>query len=98
LNRLFGPHDWRAAITGQKTADDLFGRVSTPKKLLDVNGIARYMIQCMKTEFEGGVLDQWLPLGPDGAHWFSLLFAWANPEPRARLAAKFALDVLKRGK
>jgi hypothetical protein len=41
------------------------------------------MIARMKQVFRGGVLDEWLPLGSRNIHMYSLLFAWANPSPKA---------------
>lgn len=44
--------------------------------------------------FKGGVLDEWLPLGSRGIHMYSLVFAWANPREKAKLAGKLAKAVL----
>lgn len=96
LDRLFGPYDWRTAFVAQETTLDLFGPSTTVSKQADADRITRFMIECMKTEFKGGVVDGWLPLGRNGAHWYSLLFAWANPSPKAALAGKLAAAVMKR--
>ena len=60
--------------------------------------MTEFMIECMKPIFGDGVLADWLPLGGKGRHDYSLLFAWANPSPKAKLAAKLAAAVLKRKK
>lgn len=96
LDRLFGPHDWRSAFLGQENAPDLFGPSINVSKQADADRITRFMIECMKTEFKGGVVEGWLPLGRNGAHWYSLLFAWANPSPKAALAGKLASAVMDR--
>jgi three-Cys-motif partner protein len=96
LDRLFGPHDWRSAFLTQESAADLFGPSTNVAKQADADRITRFMIKCMKTEFKGGVVNRWLPLGRNGAHWYSLLFAWANPSQKAALAGKLASAVMNR--
>ena len=44
--------------------------------------------------FQGRDLDETLPLGRNGIQEFSLMFAWANPGEKAKLAAKLAKAVL----
>ena len=66
-------------------------------KEADHDLITQYMINRMKGIFHGGVLDQWLSLGSRGVHMYSLIFAWANPSQKAKLAAKLAEAVLKGG-
>jgi three-Cys-motif partner protein len=83
LDRLFGPHDWRSAFIGEENQSDLFGYRTVKYKVADADDITRFQIRCMRTAFKGCVLDEWLPLGRNGSHWYSLLFAMANPNPRA---------------
>jgi len=83
LSKLFGPHDWKSAFIERKNVDDLFGTTETSEKIANVQDITRFKIKCLKTIFDGGVSDKWLPLGRDGAHWYSLIFAMANPAPAA---------------
>lgn len=83
LDRLFGPYDWRKAFIERKEVDDLFGKTEISEKIANVEDITRFKIQCLKDIFEGGVSDKWLPLGRGGAHWYSLIFAMANPRPAA---------------
>lgn len=83
LSKLFGPHNWRDAFIEKHIDQDLFGDRETERKIADVDDITRFKIKCLKTIFKGGVSDKWLPLGRNGAHWYSLLFAMANPSPQA---------------
>ncbi len=79
LDRLFGPNNWKEAFIETKHEQDLFGDVVKEQKIADVQDITRFKIKCMKKIFKGGVSDYWLPLGRKRAHWYSLLFAMANP-------------------
>jgi hypothetical protein len=59
--------------------------------------VTRFMIRRMRETFKGVVLDEWLPLGRAGSHWYSLLFACANPSGKATdIAGRIARDVMKR--
>ena len=66
-----------------------FEKIATPRSMTE------FMIARMKEVFRGGVLDEWLPLGAKGRHDYSLIFSWANPSPKAKLAATLAAAVLK---
>ena len=94
--RILGTNDWRNLWIRTEIQHDLLGPQTVSIKQVDTDGITRFMIDRMKEEFDGQVLDKWLPLGKDGAHWYSLLFAWANPSPKAKLAAKLAVHVMSR--
>ena len=83
LDRLFGPNDWRGAFIKRTTTKDLFGDHESESKVANVEDITRFKIQCLKTIFKGGVSDSWLPLGRNNSHWYSLLFAMANPSTKA---------------
>jgi three-Cys-motif partner protein len=83
LDSVFGPHDWRTAFIGEKNQTDLFGQRTVKYKIADVNDVTRFQISCMRTAFKGCVLDEWLQLGRNGSHWYSLIFAMANPHPSA---------------
>ena len=83
LDRLFGPNDWRSAFIKRETESDLFGPTETQKKIADVEDITRFMIKCMNEIFEGQASNSWMPLGRNGAHWYSLIFAMANPAKAA---------------
>ncbi len=95
LNSLLGTQDWRNAFIGETEDYGLFGPHKKTEKIATPDSITRYMIHRMKNVFAGGVLDEWLPLGSKGIHMYSLLFAWANPSEKAKLAGKLALAVLK---
>jgi three-Cys-motif partner protein len=97
LTRLFGTSDWKQAfITELDRPPDLFDQGGTlPTKAATPESATRFMIQRMKSVFEGGVLDEWLQLGPRGHHSYSLLFAWANPSPGAKKAGDIAKAVMR---
>jgi three-Cys-motif partner protein len=95
LDRLFGPHDWRGAFIGEESQSDLFGKRTVKYKIADVDDITRFQIRCMRTVFKGCVLDEWLPLGRNGSHWYSLMFAMANPKPSAvRIGSAIARHIM----
>jgi three-Cys-motif partner protein len=96
MDSLLGTKDWRSAFIGETEDEGLFGSHKKSEKIATPDSITRYMIDRMKNEFAGGVLDVWLPLGSKGIHMYSLLFACANPSVKAnQLARKLALAVLK---
>ena len=96
LDRLFGPHDWRSRFLARQQDRDLFGDSTRDSKIATPNLITEFMIECMTGRFRGGVLPEWLPLGSRGVHMYSLIFACANPSPRAaELARKLARAVLR---
>jgi len=62
-----------------------------------VDSVTRFMIKRMKAVFKGVVLDEWLPLGRGGSHWYSLIFACANPRAKAtEIAERVARAVMTR--
>jgi three-Cys-motif partner protein len=96
LDRLFGTPDWRKAFISKTTTNDLFGAARDTTSIASPEAITQFMIERMKGIFKGGVLDEWLPLGSRGRHSYSLIFACANPEPRAHeLALRLARAVLR---
>jgi len=104
IDKMFGPCDWESKfidfIAPKQYALPFEVGSDTEleaKKIASADGVTRFMISRMKTIFKGGVLDHWLPLGKNGAHWYSLLFAWANPSKAAsNLASKVAKDIMTR--
>jgi three-Cys-motif partner protein len=101
LTRLFGTVEWKQAfIVEAERPADLFGEGGTiSTKTVTPTSATRFMIERMKSAFQGGVLDEWLELGPRGHHSYSLLFACANPSPNAHsLALKLAKAVMRSGK
>ena len=84
-------------LIGQKTVPTLFGDVDLTEKQSSAAEATRFMIERMKTIFDGRVLDSWLPLGRSGAHWYSLIFACGNPNKRAwEIASRIATAVMTR--
>lgn len=84
LDRLFGPHDWKNRLIKKEVVADLFGPKVEVSKTATIDDITRFKIECLRKIFEGDVLPKWLPLGRDGAHWYSLIFAMANPSKKAK--------------
>lgn len=95
LDEMLGTRDWRTAFINEEESEDLFGSRKDRTKTATPESITKFMIERMRSVFKGGVLDDWLPLGNKGMHMYSLLFAWANPSEKARLAGKLAKAVLR---
>lgn len=96
LDFLLGTPEWRSAFIETRATTDLFGPKTEQIRIGTPESITKFMIQRMKNIFQGGVLDEWLPLGSDGRHSYSLLFACANPDPKAnQLALRLARGVLR---
>lgn len=98
LNRIYGTSDWKNNLILKENKPDLFADdTETQRKIATADAATRYMIERMKSVFEGGVLDKWLPLGKKGGHWYSLIFAWSNPSDAAKsLASTVARDIMSR--
>jgi three-Cys-motif partner protein len=97
LDSLYGTPNWRQAFVRHEKGNDLFGETEVATKQVDADIATRFMITRMKTVFKGGVLDEWLPLGKNGAHWYSLIFACGNPNQRAwEIASRIARAVMTR--
>ncbi len=98
LDFVFGTNEWRTEfLTTMKANDLLAGEQETLVKQATVDSITRFMIRRMKRVFKGVVLDEWLPLGRGGNHWYSLLFACSNPSSAAtRIAERVARAVMQR--
>lgn len=95
LDTILGTRDWRNSFIESRTEADLFGSREMVEKRATVESVTRFMAQRMKGIFKGGVLDEWYPLGSRKIHMYSLMFAWANPGEKAKLAGKLALAVLR---
>lgn len=98
LDFVFGTDEWRAEFLATMKANDLWGQEQERLvKQATVDSITRFMIKRMKHVFKGVVLDEWLPLGRGGNHWYSLLFACSNPSTSAiRIAERVARAVMRR--
>jgi three-Cys-motif partner protein len=92
LDRILGTSGWRQAFVATEIQDDLFGTQPISKKAASIDDMTRFMIGRLKTIFQGGVCEKWLPLGRDGAHWYSLIFAMANP---GKSAKRIGQDIAK---
>lgn len=98
LDSLFGHQHWRDKCIAYETAPDMFGENSeTARKIATAEGITRYMIAQMNGIFQGRVAESWLPLGSQGVHKFSLIFACSNPSEQAKnLAHRVASGIMTR--
>ena len=94
LDEMLGNQDWRRDFIEEQDGADLFGERKEFAKTATPRSITLFMIKRMGQVFKGGVLDEWLRLGSRGIHMYSLLFAWANPSEKAKLAGKLAKAVL----
>ena len=79
------PLRYVSAFSGERPPDDV-SRLTIASNGANVNDITRFKIECLETIFKGGVLRKWLPLGRNNAHWYSLIFAMANPSTNAKKA------------
>lgn len=97
LDKVLGTPDWRGRIIASSVSTDMFGvPVASTSKIGGAQELSEYVKERLKTVFRGGVSAQSLPLGRGGRHEFSLVFACANPSPRASgLALRLADAVLK---
>ena len=100
IDAMFGHHDWRSEClkTVLPSQGDLFSDdLTETQKIATADGITRFMIQCMESIFGGGVSKKWLPLGRDGRHFYSLIFACSNPSSKAHtLAQRVAKEIMTR--
>jgi three-Cys-motif partner protein len=98
LDWTLGTSEWREEFVATMKRRDLWGDAQEISfKQSTVDSVTRFMIARMKTVFKGIVLDEWLPLGRGGSHWYSLLFACANPSAKAtEIAKRVARAVMKR--
>lgn len=95
LDSLLGTRDWRSAFVKREKSTDLLGEIEIATKQVTADLATRFMIERMKAIFKGGVLDEWLPLGKNGAHWNSLIFACGNPRG-GEIACRIARHVMRR--
>lgn len=96
VDEALGTDAWRHVVAIEKETDaDLFGQPQvTSERAVDVAWFEKIAKDRLKHAFDDRVVDEVLPLGPNGLHAFSLMFAWANPSDKAKLAAKLARAVL----
>jgi len=101
LNRLLGPHDWRAALYAPKRQADLFSGQADDERNADAYRMAEWFTGCLKGTFPGVADAHILYLrtsdGKRGAPLFALYFLVSNPSGKAQaLAMKIAGAVFKR--
>lgn len=97
LDRVFGTAEWREHVSTTIRTSDLFGATEARRKTATVDSVTRYMIERMETIFGGGVSHRWLPLTWEGRPSYSLIFACANPQSKARnLAMRVANQIMTR--
>jgi three-Cys-motif partner protein len=97
VDEALGTAEWRQVVAVEEKGQiDLWG-ASQPvsRRAVDVKWFETVAKERLKEAFGGRVVDQVLPLGRNGLHEFSLMFAWANPSDKAKLASKLASAVLK---
>lgn len=95
ITRIFGTEDWNKAFFVPSVQSDMFdaGRQS---KSVTPESAARFMIERLRGVFQGGVLDEMIPLGKHAYPSYYLLFAWGNPSTKAAsLAKKLAKAAVK---
>jgi three-Cys-motif partner protein len=97
LDRIFGTSDWRKAFLKETTISDLFdGERLKHEKIAGPKAITEFMIERLRDIFQGGVLSEWVPLGSNNTHMYSLIFAWGNPGKAASdLANRLARSVIR---
>lgn len=97
VDAALGTSDWRNVVAVEKKGQiDLFGQSkSEQKRAVDIAWFEQTAKDRLSLAFDGRVVDKTLPLGRNGLHEFSLMFAWANPSEKAKLAAKLAKAVLR---
>ncbi len=98
LDKVLGTSEWREEFVARINRENLWGVAEQISfKQSTVNSVTRFMIRRMKAVFKGIVLDEWLPLGRGGSHWYSLIFACANPSAKAKeIAERVARAVMTR--
>jgi three-Cys-motif partner protein len=96
VDSALGTTAWREVAVIEEESTDLF---SLPQfrstRAVDIAWFEKVAKERISAAFGGRVLDDTLPLGRNGVQEFSLMFAWANPSEKAKLAAKLAKAVLK---
>lgn len=96
INRIYGTDAWQSAFLTPSRQEDLFGGPPKNEKTVTPESAADFMQKRLGKVFEGGVLDQMIPLGQHSYASYYLLFAWGNPSPKATaLAAKLSKAAIK---
>lgn len=88
ITRILGTDEWKSAFIKPSKQTDLFGDNVTPEKVVTPESAAEFAIDRLKTVFEGGVMDEMIPLGKLAYTSYYLLFAWGNPSTKATALAR----------
>lgn len=96
VDAALGTTVWRDIAVIEEESTDLFSQPQfRSTRAVDIAWFEKVAKERIGDAFGGRVLDDTLPLGRNGVQEFSLMFAWANPSEKAKLAAKLAKAVLK---
>jgi three-Cys-motif partner protein len=98
VDEALGTSEWREVVVDKgPVQNSLFGEpVELTSRAVDIAWFEKIARDRLKVAFGGRVVDRALPLGRNGLHEFSLMFASANPSaPAWALASKLATAVLK---
>lgn len=96
VDAALGTTVWRQVAVIEEESTDLFSQPQfRSARAVDIAWFEKVAKERISAAFGGRVLDDTLPLGRNGVQEFSLMFAWANPSEKAKLAAKLAKAVLK---
>jgi len=96
VDAALGTTIWRDVAVIEEKSTDLFNQPQLRStRAVDIAWFEKVAKERIGAAFGGRVLDETLPLGRNGIQEFSLMFAWANPGEKAKLAAKLAKAVLK---
>ena len=88
IDRIYGTTDWREEFLKPRFSTDLFGNgILKHEKVVTAEIAADFMIERLKKVFKGGVADFKIELGKHAYPSYHLLFAWANPHPKAKALA-----------
>lgn len=95
VDAALGTTVWRDVAVIEEKSTDLFNQPQfRTTRAVDIAWFEKVAKDRIGAAFGGRVLDETLPLGRNGIQEFSLMFAWANPGEKAKLAAKLARAVL----
>ena len=96
VDAALGTTVWRDVAVIEEETTDLFKQPQLRSaRAVDIAWFEKVAKERIGAAFGGRVLDETLPLGRNGIQEFSLMFAWANPGEKAKLAARLARAVLK---
>ncbi|HEX8556350.1 MAG TPA: three-Cys-motif partner protein TcmP [Sphingomonas sp.] len=95
VDAALGTTAWRDVAVVEETSTDLFNQLQfRSRRAVDIAWFEKVAKERLAAAFGGRVLKEALPLGRNGIQEFSLMFAWANPAEKAKLAATLARAVL----